>query len=100
LWVFYPLGVLFGTEEPTSLARGVQCVNLAALLLLVGFAWRCVPWPEKEWWLWAAALIAVNPLAVLFHRKIWPPCMLTPWLLAFHVCWWYRARWGSAFAWG
>jgi hypothetical protein len=100
VWVFYPFGRLFGVEEPTALARGVQLCSFAALVLLVLFAWRCVPAGEREPWLWAAALIAVNPTAVLYHRKLWPPCMLPLFCVLFLAAWWYRDRRWGALAWG
>jgi hypothetical protein len=100
VWVFYPLGHLFGTAEPTDLTRGVQLCNLAALVLLVLFAWRCIPAPEREPWLWAAVLLAVNPVAVVYHRKLWPPCMLPLFSLLFLVGWWHRGRRWGAMTWG
>lgn len=100
LWVFMLLQRLSGAEDPPALARAVQIVNVAALVLLAGFAFRCVPRGEREAWLWAAALVAVNPLAVLFHRKIWPPCVLPLLTLAMLYGWWYRQRRGPAFLWG
>jgi 4-amino-4-deoxy-L-arabinose transferase-like glycosyltransferase len=99
-WVFYPFGHLFGTDEPIGLARGVQICSLAALLFLVLFALRCIPKEEREPWLWAAALIAVNPVAVLYHRKIWPPCMLPLFCMLFLACWWHRDRRWGALTWG
>gem|GEM_PF-342081 len=100
LWVFTLLQRLSGAADPPALARAVQLVNVAALVGLVVFALRHVPHPEREAWLWAAALVAVNPLAVLFHRKIWPPCVLPPLTLALLYGWWYRQRRGPAFLWG
>jgi hypothetical protein len=100
LWAFILLQRLSGAEDPPALARAVQLANVAALLLLVVFALRHVPPPEREAWLWAAALVAVNPLAVLFHRKIWPPCLLPLLTLAMLYGWWYRQRRGPAFLWG
>jgi hypothetical protein len=100
LWVFMLLQRLSGAEDPPSLARAIQIVNVAALVLLVAFAFRHVPREEREVWLWAAALVAVNPLAVLFHRKIWPPCVLPLLTLAMLYGWWYRQRPGPAFVWG
>jgi hypothetical protein len=67
---------------------------------LVLFAWRCVPAAEREPWLWAAALIAVNPVAVVYHRKLWPPCMLPVFCLLFLVGWWHRDRRWGALGWG
>jgi hypothetical protein len=100
LWVFVGLRALTGAEDPPGLARAVQGVNCLALVLLVAFAWRHVAPPEREGWLWAAALVAVNPLAVLFHRKLWPPCVLPLFTLALVYGWWYRGRRGPAFLWG
>jgi 4-amino-4-deoxy-L-arabinose transferase-like glycosyltransferase len=100
LWIFLGLAKVFAVHEPTQLARAVQLVNLAALLLLVGFAFHSVPAEEREPWLWAAALASVNPMAVLFQRKIWLPSILPIFSLAFLACWWHRRRAGPAFLWG
>jgi hypothetical protein len=100
IWVFYPLSYVFGADDPTALARGVQICSLAALLALVVFTWRCVPAEEREPWLWAAALIAVNPIAVIYQRKLWPPCMLPVFCMMFLIGWWHRERRWGAFAWG
>src|SRR2546429_592219 len=59
-----------------------------------------VPRGEREPWLWAAALVSVNPLAVLSHRKIWQPCVLPLFVMVLVICWWYRDRRTGAFAWG
>jgi hypothetical protein len=100
LWVFTGLRRLSGADDPPALVRAVQWANCLALVLLVAFAWRCVARGEREAWLWAAALVAVNPLAVLFHRKLWPPCVLPLFTLAMFWGWWRRGRLGPAFAWG
>jgi hypothetical protein len=100
LWVFTLLQRVSGATDPPALARAVQLTNVAALVLLVCFAFRHVPRGEREPWLWAAALVAVNPFAVLFHRKIWPPCLLPLLTLIFLYGWWYRQRRGPAFWWG
>jgi hypothetical protein len=100
LWVFMGLRALSGAEDPPGLTRAVQAVNCLALVLLAWFAWRHVRQPEREAWLWAAALVAVNPLAVLFHRKLWPPCVMPLLTLALLWGWWYRGRRLPAFVWG
>ncbi|HET9685681.1 MAG TPA: hypothetical protein VFP79_00740 [Pseudolabrys sp.] len=51
LWVFIPLGWLFGADTPPQLARGVQCMNCAALIALVLFALRSVRESDREPWL-------------------------------------------------
>src|SRR4051812_4042749 len=58
LWVFLELGKLTAAHDPVALARAVQLLNLVALACLVLFALRAVPRPEREVWLWAAALAA------------------------------------------
>jgi hypothetical protein len=100
LWVFYAIGKVFGSDEPTDLARGVQVLNVAALFALAVFAWRWVPAPQREAWLWTAAIVSVNPLTVLFQRKIWPPCALPLAIVALIAGWWHRERRGGAFVWG
>jgi hypothetical protein len=100
LWVFMALRQLSGAHDPPGLARAVQLANCLALVLLVVFALRRVAPDEREIWLWAAALLAVNPLAVLFHRKLWPPCVLPLFTLAVLWAWWQRDRWWAAFVWG
>ena len=98
LWVFIPLRWL--GERPVDLARGVAGLGIAALLLTVVFACRSVPPGEREMWLWTAALWAVNPLSVLHHRKIWPPCTFPLLAVLFVICWWHRDRRLFAFGWG
>jgi hypothetical protein len=100
LWVFMALQRLSGAADPPALARAVQLLNVLALVLLVVFAFVYVPRGEREAWLWAAALVAVNPLSVLFHRKIWPPCVLPLLTLAMLYGWWNRQRGVPAFLWG
>jgi hypothetical protein len=100
VWTFLALGKLFHVRQPTDLGRACQLLNVAALLLLVGFAFVAVPRGEREPWLWAAALAAVNPLAVLLHRKIWPPSVMPAYTMLVLVCWWHRDRRAGAFAWG
>lgn len=90
LWVFIPLGWLFGADTPPQLARGVQCMNSAALIALVLFALRSVRENDREPWFWAVALWAVNPVAVILERKIWPPSVLPLFTVAIIAAWWGR----------
>src|SRR5262249_45948499 len=100
VWIFLALGKLFAATDPVSLARAVQGLNITALLLLVGFILCFVPRGEREPWLWAAALAAVNPLAVLCQRKIWPPSVLPLFTVLLLAAWWRRERRGAALLWG
>jgi hypothetical protein len=100
LWVFVGLARLANVQDPPDLAQAVQVLNIIALAGLAVFCFRVVPKEEREPWLWATALVAVNPFAVLFQRKIWPPSVLPIFLLAFLAGWWLRDRRKWAFVWG
>lgn len=100
VWVFMMLGKIFRVGEPTQLARAVQTLNIIAIVVLVGFALSAVSVREREPWLWAAALASVNPLAVLFHRKIWQPSVFPVFSMLMLLGWWHRNRRWGAFLWG
>ncbi len=100
VWIFLALGKLFRVDDPVELVRAVQITNVVALFLLAGFVLRCVPAHEREPWVWGIALAAVNPLGVLFQRKIWPPSLFALPAVLMLIAWWHRDRRGPAFAWG
>ena len=100
LWVFLGLARVTGATTPEGLGLACMAVNSLALVLLAVFAYLCVPREEREPWLWAVALAAVNPIHVLLHRKIWPPSILPIFVMLFLFAWWYRHRRAGAFAWG
>jgi hypothetical protein len=100
LWIFIPLAEMVQARNPVDLARAVQILNVLALFSLAAFGLWIVPRPEREAWLWAAALVAVNPIAVSFHRKIWPPSVFPILVLLFLLAWWHRERRLGAFSWG
>jgi hypothetical protein len=76
LWVFAGLSWIFDANTPPELARAVQSLNATALVAFVVFAFAAIPKDRREPWLWAAALWAVNPVEVIYERKIWPPSVL------------------------
>ena len=98
MWIFVPIGRLVST--PTAMARAIVLLNMVAL---IGFALAVrayLPREEREPWLWGLALQAVSPFAIRMSRKIWPPSLLTPFLLLLWVSHRHRdVRWG-AIAWG
>lgn len=100
VWSFLFLGKVFNVQEPTDLGHACQIANVAAIVLLLLFVWRAVPREEREPWLWAIALVSLNPVAILLHRKIWPPSILPIFVIIFLICWWYRERRLGALAWG
>jgi len=100
LWVFAGLDWIAGVKTPPELARAVQCLNAAALVALVLFALAAIPPGRREPWLWAAALWAVNPIAIIFERKIWPVSVLPLASIAFIAAWYCRRTLAAAFIWG
>lgn len=90
LWVFAGLAYVSGAQTAPELARAVQWLNSLGLLAFIAFAWLAVPREARERWLWAGALWAVNPLAIIFERKIWPPSVFPLASVALIACWWYR----------
>lgn len=100
VWAFIGLERLVDPASPVELAQAVQWLNIAALAALVVMVVTVIPKDEREPWLWGAALVAVNPLAVLIHRKIWPPSLLPMVTVLFLLGWRRRdTRWGAAL-WG
>ena len=104
-WVFWLVAHLErllwdGTPSPVALDRGVMVLNAVALVALVAFVFKVVSPREREPWLYATALLAVNPMATLFSRKLWIECLLAPLSLAMLFAWWRRRSRGGAFAWG
>lgn len=99
-WVFRALSLISRAQTPIQFARAVQIINVGTLVLLACFALWIVPRDQRETWLWAVALGSLNPLAVIFQRKIWPPSVLPLFVLTLLIGWWHRERrWGS-FLWG
>ena len=100
IWLFALIGQVFGAADPPALARAVQIVDSAALVAMAVVILRVVPEESRAPWLWALALYAVNPFAVLLERKIWPPSLVPPLMVLFFLGWWRRdRRWGAAL-WG
>ncbi len=98
VWVFSIIG--FFVETPLGMARGVQLLNIFAILGFIFFIKKSLKGEEQSQWFWAIALLAANPLYILFSRKIWAQDVLPIFCLLFIVGHFYREkRWG-AFLWG
>jgi hypothetical protein len=100
VWVFVGLSKTFNAKNPVALARAIELLSIGALLLLVVFVWRLVPREEREPWLWAIVLAALNPIAILYQRKIWPPSVLPLFSVLLLICWYRRDQAWGAFALG
>jgi hypothetical protein len=100
VWIYLAFDAIYTASDPTDLARATQFVNLLAIAGLLVFIRTSVPVGSRAIWLWAVALMAVNPVAVVLQRKIWPVSLTPPFLLLVLIGFWYRdRRWGAAL-WG
>jgi hypothetical protein len=97
VWIFVGLAWIVGAQTPPELARAVQLTNCLALVAFVLFILLSIPQPKREAWFWAAMLWAVNPAAVIFERKIWPPSVLPLLTVCLITVWWHRRRWIGSF---
>jgi hypothetical protein len=88
------------TNDPLSMNRVVQLINILAILCFAWFALTKLKAGERQVWLYGIALASVSPLAVLFARKIWAQDLLP--LVSFMVLLgnYYRHKSAGAFAWG
>lgn len=100
VWVFWILAKLVAARDPVTLNLACMSLNVLALVLLACFIARFVPLDEREPWWWGLALLCVNPMAVLFHRKIWPPSVLPLLAVGLTALWWRRPNRVAAFAFG
>ncbi|VTR98008.1 hypothetical protein [Tuwongella immobilis] len=100
IWQFLGLAWLFDLRDPVALAQAVQVINVLGLILFAGIVWRIVPAGEREIWFWALALAAVNPLAMIIQRKIWPISTMPPLSLLMLVGFCRRDLPLGAFTWG
>jgi hypothetical protein len=98
VWWFAIIAIF--AHDPISMVRWVQCLNILTLWLFFFFVfWQIVP-QERKPWLWGLAIASVNPLAVVFSRKIWIPDLLAPFCFLVFLGHWFREkRWGG-FLWG
>jgi hypothetical protein len=100
LWVFGALDKLTSARTPPDLAEAVQTLNVAALAAFALFGLTTRPASRRTAWLWAVALWAANPIAIILERKIWNPSILPLPLVALLWAWRLRRNSVAAFAWG
>lgn len=98
VWWFAMIAIF--AHDPISMVRWVQSLNILTIWLFFFFVfWQIVP-QERKPWLWGLAIASVNPLAVVFSRKIWIPDLLAPFCFLVFLGHWFRKKlWGS-FLWG
>jgi hypothetical protein len=97
LWAFVPLA---GSADPIVMVRWVMALNIGAIGAFVGWIrWQLPPAPQLTW-LWGMAIASVNPLAILFSRKIWAQNILPPFCCLIFLGHQWRDRVWGAFLWG
>jgi hypothetical protein len=97
LWAFVPLA---GSADPIAMVRWVMMLNIGAIGAFLGFIRWGLPPAQQLTWLWGMAIASVNPMAILFSRKIWAQNILPPFgFLIFLGHQWRDRVWG-AFLWG
>lgn len=110
VWVFIGLARIFSIETPVALARTVALLSIAAITLLLFIPSQFKKKEElssKEsaldtdvLWTWSFALGCVNPLSVLYSRKIWAQSILPVFCILFWWGWSKRSQRLGAWAWG
>ncbi len=100
IWVFLALSKIISADTPPELARGVQILNILALIAFTVFAIKTVPREQKPEWFWAIALASVNPFMIILERKIWAQSVLPIFCCLLIMGWWRRDKIWGAFIWG
>jgi hypothetical protein len=100
-WIFKVLALATGARDPISLVHAVQAFALLGSAMILPFALRVIRDPaEREPWLWAFVLGMVNPLNVVYQRKLWPFACQLPLTMLIVIGWMKRSSFGWAFVWG
>ena len=100
VWVFAALAKVTGARTPTQLERALQLFALLGICLVLIPAFRYVEPYDREPWLWAFALALVNPITLLYQRKLWPEPFLPVFSVLTLMGWWKRKRKPGALTWG
>jgi hypothetical protein len=100
LWVLIAISAVLPTLGLLDMTRAIAVANIAAILGLAWFSLRGIDRTEREPWLWSVALVSVNPLAVLYSRKLWAQELFPLFTVPFLIGWYYRSRHWGAFLWG
>jgi hypothetical protein len=97
LWAFVPMA---GSPDPLVMVRWVMALNIGAIGAFVAFILRWIPQAQQWTWLWGMAIASVNPMAILFSRKIWAQNILPPFCFLIFLGHQFRSRAWGAFLWG
>jgi hypothetical protein len=98
VWIFCIIAQF--TQSPVGMVLWVMSGSVLSILGFLWFVNTCVPQKNRQLWYWALALLAVNPMAILFARKIWAQDALPIFTLLFLCSHYYRQKPWAAFLWG
>lgn len=100
VWIFVLLVRALGITNPAQLSRTVAVMSILAIVLIGFWALVQLRGSDQEVWLAAAAIAAVNPIAIFLDRVIWSQSTLPLLAVAFWIGIWNRGRWWGALLWG
>jgi len=94
IWVFSAPAKLFGIESVEGLSRfvGMSFVIGAFLFFAYLLTTRSLSSIDRAAWLWGVGLSSVNPVLLLFTRKIWAQSLLPIFSMAIFVLWIEKKR--------
>lgn len=94
VWVFSAPAKLLGLTSPEPLSRfvGMTYILSAFALLVWVFASRSLSSADRSAWIWGVGLSAVNPVLLLFTRKIWAQSLLPVFSAAIFILWVEKKR--------
>jgi hypothetical protein len=92
IWIFVLLARVAQATDPLTLSLALRVLSFLGVGLLLWIAYREVKTElERRAWVWAYALAMVNPILLIYTRKLWPEpffTLLTPLLFIG----WFRGR--------
>lgn len=100
IWVFVVLGKVFCVNTPEGAARMVAVLSIAALLLAYWIGKKYFDAYHQKAWTWALCLVAVNPISIMYSRKIWAQSILPVFVALLFWAWCERKNTKGAFFWG
>ncbi|NJN74494.1 MAG: hypothetical protein HC799_17725 [Limnothrix sp. RL_2_0] len=98
LWCFALIAKF--TTTPIGMVQGIMFLNVVVLWCFFGFIVWQIPRMQQSIWLWGLAIASVNPIAIIFSRKIWIPDLLAPFCLLCFLGHSFRQKFWGAFLWG
>ncbi len=87
-------------DTPIAMVRWIQWFNILTIWAFCVFIFWQISKSQRGPWLWGMAIASVNPIAILFSRKIWTPDIIAPFCFLIFLGYWFRKRFWGSFLWG